>query len=79
MAKSKKETSDKPVSEKKKWTLSRQHKVLIGILFFLFSIALLLSFISYFLYWEFDQSVLTAFSDRQETVHNWLGKFGASL
>ncbi|RDI14413.1 DNA translocase FtsK [Flavobacterium sp. AG291] len=79
MAKSKKETSEKPVSEKKKWTLSRQHKVLIGILFFLFSIALLLSFISYFLYWEFDQSTLTAFDDRKETVHNWLGKFGASL
>jgi len=83
MAKSKKETAgksaDKPVTEKKRWTLSRQHKVLIGVLFFLFSIALLLSFISYFLYWNFDQSELTAFDDRKEAVHNWLGKFGASL
>lgn len=82
MAKSKKETSgttEKPASEKKKWVLSRQHKVLLGVLFFLFSIALLLSFISYFLYWEYDQSELTSFTDRQESVHNWLGKFGASL
>lgn len=83
MAKSKKETSgstaEKPAAEKKKWALTRQHKVLIGVLFFLFSIALLLSFISYFLYWEFDQSELTAFNDRKEAVRNWLGKFGASL
>ena len=83
MAKSKKETAgksaEKPVTEKKRWILSRQHKVLLGVLFFLFSIALLLSFISYFLYWKFDQSELTAFNDRQEVVQNWLGKFGASL
>ena len=83
MAKSKKEpigkSTDKSATEKKKWGLSRQHKVLLGVLFFLFSIALLLSFISYFLYWDFDQSELTAFSDRQETVRNWLGKFGAYL
>ncbi|RWW96693.1 DNA translocase FtsK [Flavobacterium cerinum] len=83
MAKSKKETSGaaaaKSVTEKKKWAFSRQHKVLVGVLFFLFSVALLLSFISYFLYWEFDQSELTAFSDRKESVHNWLGKFGAYL
>ena len=83
MAKSKKETAgktaEKPTTEKKKWALSRQHKVLIGVLFFLFSIALLLSFISYFLYWNSDQSTLAAFDDRNQAVQNWLGKFGASL
>ena len=81
MAKSKKETrtAEKPATEKKKWGFSRQHKVLLGALLFLFSIALLLSFISYFLYWDYDQSVLTAFGDRQQAVHNWLGKFGAWL
>ncbi len=81
MAKSKKETTTagKPETEKKKWGLSRQHKVILGLLFFLFSIALLLSFISYFLYWDHDQSELSAFGDRQETVRNWLGKFGAYL
>lgn len=84
MAKStKKSTSgkngEKPVSEKNRWKLSRQHKVLAGILFFLFAVALLLSFVSYFLYGDFDQSELTAFGERQEKVQNWLGKFGAWL
>ena len=83
MAKAKKATTgttaDKPAEEKRKWRLSRRNKVLVGLLFFLFSVALLLSFISYFLYWEADQSVLTQFSDRQQPVQNWLGKFGAWL
>ena len=83
MAKAKKATTgtkaDTPAPEKRKWRLSRRHKVLVGILFFLFSVALLLSFISYFLFWEADQSVLTAFSDREQPVQNWLGKFGAWL
>jgi S-DNA-T family DNA segregation ATPase FtsK/SpoIIIE len=80
MAKSKKDTTaEKPVTEKKKWRLTRQHKVIVGILFFLFSVALLLSFISYFLYWENDQSELTEFANRNSEVQNWLGKFGAYL
>jgi S-DNA-T family DNA segregation ATPase FtsK/SpoIIIE len=79
MAKAKKEApaAKKPVTEKRPWKLSRRNKVLVGILFFLFSVALLLSFISYFLYWEYDQSVLTSFADRTQPVQNWLGKFGA--
>jgi S-DNA-T family DNA segregation ATPase FtsK/SpoIIIE len=64
---------------KKKWTFSRQHKVLLGVLFFLFSIALLLSFISYFLSGNVDQSELADFTERGEKVKNWLGKFGAFL
>jgi len=83
MAKAKKATTntkaDTPAAEKRKWRLSRRNKVLVGLVFFLFSVALLLSFISYFLYWEADQSVLTAFSDRDQPVQNWLGKFGAWL
>ena len=82
MAKTKKDTPDKeakPVNNGKKWTLSRRHKVLIGVLSFLFAVALLLSFVSYFLYGEYDQSELSAFGSRNETVHNWLGKFGAYL
>jgi len=81
MAKTKKEApaAQKPVTEKRKWKLSRRNKVLVGILFFLFSVAMLLSFISYFLYWQADQSELTAFTDRNQAVHNWLGKFGAYL
>ncbi|RZJ75477.1 MAG: DNA translocase FtsK, partial [Flavobacterium sp.] len=79
----KKETSAnaaKPGTEKKKRVyFSRKHKVLAGILFFLFAVALLLSFISYFLYGNFDQSGLNAFAERDEKVYNWLGKFGAFL
>ncbi len=82
MAKKKQDTSKKEaksVNDKKKWTLSRRHKVLVGVLFFLFAIALLLSFVSYFLYGEYDQSALYKFGERNEVVHNWLGKFGAYL
>ena len=82
MAKSKKDTGKKSTetaSVKKKWQFSRRHKVLAGILFFLFSIALLLSFVSYFLYGDFDQSGLSILGDRSEKVYNWLGKFGAYL
>lgn len=69
----------KPAAEKKKFKLSRRHKVLAGILLFLFSVALLLSFISYFIYGDFDQSELSAFASRQDKAGNWLGKFGAYL
>lgn len=80
MAKTKKEA--KPAEDqtpKKKFAFTRQHKVLLGVLFFLFAVAMLLSFISYFLHGQFDQSVLTSFGSRDEKVGNWLGKFGASL
>lgn len=84
MAKStKKNTSsgkeNNPEKEPKKWALSRRNKVLIGVICFLFAIALLLSFISYFLYKEYDQSELSAFGNREEHVYNWLGKVGAFL
>lgn len=72
-------TASQSGTEKKKWRLTRQHKVVLGILFFLFSVALLLSFISYFLYGDFDQSGLTSFNDRDAKVQNWLGKLGAWL
>ncbi|WP_116788267.1 DNA translocase FtsK [Flavobacterium psychrotrophum] len=81
MAKAKKEPEkvQKPEKEKRPWRLSRRNKVLLGLLFFLFSIAMLLSFVSYFLYWNSDQSALTRFTDRDVQVQNWLGKFGAYL
>lgn len=66
-------------TEKKKFAISRRHKVLTGLLLFLFSVALLLSFISYFIYGDFDQSELTAFASRDYKAGNWLGKFGAYL
>ncbi|UUC45114.1 DNA translocase FtsK [Flavobacterium cerinum] len=78
----KKDTSDKgekTAKPKFSWQLSRQYKVLLGALLVLFSVALLLSFISYYIYGDYDQSALTDFSDRSEKTYNWLGKFGAFL
>ncbi|WP_306350582.1 DNA translocase FtsK [Flavobacterium sp. '19STA2R22 D10 B1'] len=80
---SKKETVDKktasPNTKKTPWKIGKQQKILFGSLLVLFSIALLLAFISFYIYGQYDQSELSAFSDRSETVNNWLGKFGAFL
>src|SRR6188768_301392 len=58
---------------------SRQHKIAFGVLLVLLSVALAVSFVSYFVNGKFDQSELNDFSDRNSHVQNWLGKFGAFL
>ncbi|TRX20550.1 DNA translocase FtsK [Flavobacterium franklandianum] len=65
--------------EKKSWVFTKQHKIVLGSLLVLFSIALLLAFISFYIYGQADQSAVYQLSDRNETVQNWLGKFGAYL
>lgn len=65
--------------EKKSWTFTKQHKIVLGSLLVLFSIALLLAFVSFYIYGQADQSAVYQISDRKETVQNWLGKFGAYL
>ncbi|PWA10463.1 DNA translocase FtsK [Flavobacterium laiguense] len=79
----KKEPSDKKnVSEPKgikSWELSKQHKIVLGFLLVLFSIALLVAFVSFFIYGQMDQSAVSELTNRDETVQNWLGKFGAYL
>lgn len=71
--------------EKKSWAFTKQHKIVLGSLLVLFSIALLFAFISYFASessianGQADQSAVNQLSDRNETVQNWLGKFGAYL
>ena len=45
----------------------------------LLSIAMFLSFISFFFNWQQDQSVLSAFSDRTIEAANLLNKFGAAV
>jgi len=78
--KSKKETENKtPSKEKKSLKLSRQQKFTIGVLLVLLSIALLLSFISYFITGNYDQSQVNDVFDRAIQTKNWLGKFGAYL
>ena len=78
----KKETTKKTstTSEgKKPLKFKKQYKVLIGCLFVLFSIGLLLAFISFFIHGQEDQSVVNQLSNRNETANNWLGKVGAYL
>ncbi|WP_281321910.1 DNA translocase FtsK [Flavobacterium aestivum] len=79
----KKEPSDKKNAsepkEKKSWGLSKQHKIVLGFLLVLFSVALLVAFVSFFIYGQVDQSAVSELTDRNEVVQNWLGKFGAYL
>jgi DNA segregation ATPase FtsK/SpoIIIE, S-DNA-T family len=81
MAKKSNETTANTTTEKvsKSWKLNRQQKFAIGVLFVLFAATLLLSFVSYFITGNFDQSHAGEFLDRNATVDNWLGKFGAYL
>ena len=79
MAKKIKDTASDSSEEKKPWQLKKQHKVVLGSLLVLFSIALLLAFISFFIYGNEDQSTLSGISNRLEVAQNWLGKFGAYL
>lgn len=64
---------------KKAWKITKQHKILFGSLLVLFSISMLLAFISFYIYGQADQSAVNQLTDRNVTVHNWLGKFGAYL
>jgi S-DNA-T family DNA segregation ATPase FtsK/SpoIIIE len=57
----------------------KQYKIVIGSLLILFSIALLVAFVSFFVFGQQDQSAVQQLSDRTEVVGNWLGKFGAFL
>ncbi len=63
----------------KLWKISKQKKIVLGSFLVLFSIALLLAFISFYISGQTDQSALTRLSDRSEIVENWLGKLGAFL
>jgi DNA segregation ATPase FtsK/SpoIIIE, S-DNA-T family len=84
MAKStKKESLDKKNESESKGIKSlgftKQHKIVLGSLLVLFSIALLVAFVSFFIYGQMDQSAVSELTDRKEEVQNWLGKFGAYL
>ena len=57
----------------------RQIAFSIGLLFVLFSIAIAVAFISFFVHGRTDQSALNNVLDRSEIVQNWLGKFGAFI
>jgi len=71
--------TDSKSEAKKPWAITKQHKIVLGCLLVLFSIALLLAFVSFYIYGQEDQSAVNQLADRSETVQNWLGKFGAYL
>jgi S-DNA-T family DNA segregation ATPase FtsK/SpoIIIE len=71
--------TDSKFLTKKPWIMSKQYKIVLGSLLVLFSIALLLAFISFYIYGQVDQSAVNQLTDRNEVVQNWLGKFGAFL
>ncbi|WP_166919616.1 DNA translocase FtsK [Flavobacterium poyangense] len=79
----KKETLDKknePKAENSRyWRPNKQQRFVIGCLLVLFSIALLVAFISFYINGQTDQSAVSELGDRSEVVQNWLGKFGAFL
>ncbi|AYN04801.1 DNA translocase FtsK [Flavobacterium sp. 140616W15] len=79
----KKETVDNKNKSKSgaitSWKMTKQHNIVLGCLLVLFSVALLVAFISFYIYGQTDQSALSALTDRSEPVQNWLGKFGAYL
>lgn len=79
MAKKNNGESAKAKEPRKPFRFTRQHKMLLGALLVLFSIAMLLSFISFFIHGRADQSVITEFTARDAAAQNWLGKAGAFI
>ncbi|WP_333810068.1 DNA translocase FtsK [Flavobacterium sp.] len=79
--KTSKDSVNNPTESKEKfsWRISRQQKFIFGIVLIFFSIALLLSFISYFITGNNDQNIVSELANRNAKAENWLGKFGAFL
>ncbi len=75
----KENTKATELGEKLPWKMKRQYKVIFGCLLVLLSVGLLVAFISFFMYGQQDQSIVTDLSNRDETASNWLGKLGAYL
>jgi S-DNA-T family DNA segregation ATPase FtsK/SpoIIIE len=67
------------VNKKFSLQMNRRQKFIVGIVFIFFSLALLLSFISYFITGNADQSAVNQLTNRSLEAENWLGKLGAYL
>jgi DNA segregation ATPase FtsK/SpoIIIE, S-DNA-T family len=67
------------VNKKLSLKIGRRQKFVVGILLIFFSVALLLSFISYFITGNADQSAVSQIANRSLSTENWLGKIGAYL
>jgi S-DNA-T family DNA segregation ATPase FtsK/SpoIIIE len=57
----------------------KQVKVLVGCLLILLAVGLFVSFVSFFVFGQFDQSAVAELVDRNTQVQNWFGKIGAYL
>lgn len=75
----KKTNSDKVEKNTNSSNKIRQYKFIVGSFLVLFSIALLVSFISYFFTGNQDQSQLNSITNRSIKVENLLGIFGAEI
>ena len=69
--------TDSKVDDKKSLKINRQQKLIFGCLIVAFAISMMLSFVSFFIYGQEDQSAVNSIENRSEVVKNWLGKFGA--
>lgn len=58
---------------------TRGQKFVLGVLFIIIAVFLLLSFISYYVSGNADQSQISELANRNLVVENWLGKIGAWL
>ena len=69
----------KPSEKVSSFFNNHQVKTVIGVFTLLFGVFLGISFISFFLSWQEDQSILLEFQDKEVVAQNLLGKIGASL
>ncbi|MGB7842433.1 MAG: DNA translocase FtsK 4TM domain-containing protein [Salinimicrobium sp.] len=75
----KKKASKKPAKprfSKSSLTLSPKNRVILGSFLILFGLALFISFISFLLNWQADQSTLSQLGNREVETQNLLSKFG---
>lgn len=84
MAKVSKPKSDSPQAtpwwkSPSEWKFTSQHQFILGFVLVLFSISLLIAFVSFFLYGNEDQTSIAYFFTREDKAENWLGKTGAWL
>jgi len=79
----KRKTKVKTSKVKKNWIVdffkNKQTHLVLGVFLVLFSVFLLVSFVSFLLYWKIDQSQIESLPDRVVETKNWLGKLGASI
>lgn len=58
---------------------NRQTQTILGVFLVLFSLFLFVAFISFFFSWEYDQSILNEFGNKEIKAKNLLGKIGSGL